>query len=513
MTTCYNCGGTNGAHDPACPAVKNATPPAMNAASPTDEEKDCRRTCEVCMDEWPCAKQRGRNRAILAAPTTERKPLTDAEVFDSWQKTGGIGAVYQEPVAAPVGQGSANQCGTCDGNGVVGSPPDQYFDCHECAAAQDQGSATSDEAVKTWIERYEPKRAYYGNHDTRGYMQAEIDDLRAALAAKAEQSNTAGAAKGGNTCDLPCQCCYGSGRVYDEQCNDCGGTGNYTATPVAERAAAPASVPEGFALVPDAANADEIVTRLYRRFKDWSKRGFGPDDVTWCEVKADVLALLAAPEVAQPAAQGESIDTPEFCDLITELHGAHEEVNPEHSKKAWAALIGHIHQWGASQRQEGRRDMHETSMSVLGENCALVEKLRARDAALIWYRDEAAAIAKNLEADPRAVLASVHVLALDAGTRAIKALATPAPTAGEPSSLTVEVIETACMHDGEGPDQSGTWFNVIITNPSLRPTNERGFPGINKWDRNVYSARSKEGAEWQANAWREFLATQGGKEP
>jgi hypothetical protein len=38
--------------------------------------------------------------------------------------------------------------------------------------------------------------------------------------------------------------------------------------------------------------ADAIVAGLYRRFKDWSKRGFGPDDVTWCEVKADVINLL-----------------------------------------------------------------------------------------------------------------------------------------------------------------------------------------------------------------------------
>lgn len=41
-------------------------------------------------------------------------------------------------------------------------------------------------------------------------------------------------------------------------------------------------------------DADEIVTRLYRRFKDWSRRGFGPDDVTWCEVKADVMAMISA---------------------------------------------------------------------------------------------------------------------------------------------------------------------------------------------------------------------------
>lgn len=54
-----------------------------------------------------------------------------------------------------------------------------------------------------------------------------------------------------------------------------------------------AQVPEG--------QADEIVTQLYRRFKDWSRRGFGPDDVTWCEVKADVIELLAPDP--QPSAQ------------------------------------------------------------------------------------------------------------------------------------------------------------------------------------------------------------------
>lgn len=37
---------------------------------------------------------------------------------------------------------------------------------------------------------------------------------------------------------------------------------------------------------------DEAVTRIYRRFKDWSKRDFGPDDVTWCEVRADVVAII-----------------------------------------------------------------------------------------------------------------------------------------------------------------------------------------------------------------------------
>lgn len=42
--------------------------------------------------------------------------------------------------------------------------------------------------------------------------------------------------------------------------------------------------------------ADEVVSRLYRRFKEWSRRGFGPEDVTWCEVKADVMALIRSDE-------------------------------------------------------------------------------------------------------------------------------------------------------------------------------------------------------------------------
>lgn len=53
----------------------------------------------------------------------------------------------------------------------------------------------------------------------------------------------------------------------------------------------------------DERRVDEIVSGLYRRFKDWSKRGFGPDDVTWCEVKADVTALLSATSQQAPASK------------------------------------------------------------------------------------------------------------------------------------------------------------------------------------------------------------------
>jgi len=61
---------------------------------------------------------------------------------------------------------------------------------------------------------------------------------------------------------------------------------------------APPAVPDGYTVVPDDSRADEIVTRLFKRFRDWSERGFGPEDVTWCEVRADIVAMLT--EAPQP---------------------------------------------------------------------------------------------------------------------------------------------------------------------------------------------------------------------
>jgi len=37
---------------------------------------------------------------------------------------------------------------------------------------------------------------------------------------------------------------------------------------------------------------DPIVSKLYRKFKEWSQRGFTADDVTWCEVRGYVAELL-----------------------------------------------------------------------------------------------------------------------------------------------------------------------------------------------------------------------------
>lgn len=66
-----------------------------------------------------------------------------------------------------------------------------------------------------------------------------------------------------------------------------------TAAPAASPAVEAATVPEGWALVPVHQDIDAAIRGLYRRFKDWSKRGFGPEDVTWCEVKSDLLAMFA----------------------------------------------------------------------------------------------------------------------------------------------------------------------------------------------------------------------------
>jgi len=54
-----------------------------------------------------------------------------------------------------------------------------------------------------------------------------------------------------------------------------------------------AAEPEAEPVAWDNERADEIVTELYRRFKDWSKRGFTSDDVSWCEVKANINELIS----------------------------------------------------------------------------------------------------------------------------------------------------------------------------------------------------------------------------
>jgi hypothetical protein len=72
-------------------------------------------------------------------------------------------------------------------------------------------------------------------------------------------------------------------------------------------------------------NVDEIVTQIYRRFKEWSQRGFGPDDVTWCEVKADILALITAH--SWPDATGDGLQQ-NLDKLIAAVSAAGFSVDP-----------------------------------------------------------------------------------------------------------------------------------------------------------------------------------------
>lgn len=49
---------------------------------------------------------------------------------------------------------------------------------------------------------------------------------------------------------------------------------------------------------------DPIVSKLYRKFKEWNRQGFGADDVTWCEVRGYVAELLnTQPQPAQQSNQ------------------------------------------------------------------------------------------------------------------------------------------------------------------------------------------------------------------
>lgn len=54
----------------------------------------------------------------------------------------------------------------------------------------------------------------------------------------------------------------------------------------------------------DDERADEIVSGLYRKFKEWSLRNFTADDVTWCEVKAEINRLISTHLHPAPAPEG-----------------------------------------------------------------------------------------------------------------------------------------------------------------------------------------------------------------
>lgn len=70
--------------------------------------------------------------------------------------------------------------------------------------------------------------------------------------------------------------------------------------PEAPAAAGAAQAVGGWQAMQDDPRVNEIVSALYRRFKDWSMRGFTADDVTWCEVKAEIIKMFALAATPAP---------------------------------------------------------------------------------------------------------------------------------------------------------------------------------------------------------------------
>jgi len=75
-----------------------------------------------------------------------------------------------------------------------------------------------------------------------------------------------------------------------------------------------------------------VVSKLYRKFKEWSQRGFTADDVTWCEVRGYVAELLNThPPTATQVPEGwELVPVEPTPEMREAFHEAHEECeNPE----------------------------------------------------------------------------------------------------------------------------------------------------------------------------------------
>jgi hypothetical protein len=91
----------------------------------------------------------------------------------------------------------------------------------------------------------------------------------------------------------------------------------------------------------------------------------------------EVAAYLASPTAPPVAPPTVVVDTDEFLQLIERFaHEAScEEFNDAEYKTARTALIAHITALIEAARVEGRRDMHETNVALLGQNLRLLEQL------------------------------------------------------------------------------------------------------------------------------------------
>jgi hypothetical protein len=412
------------------------TPPAMNAASPTE-------ALLPKFEAWAKEPIRADKLPLEQHPNGAYKDQRSYSVYYGW-KSGYEAALAEQsnsPSSEPVGYVKDHFAGTPKAyRTVVWADRTFAMDVPDgallYAAPVGQGSATSGEAsvetqvMQEFLKWNRSQSAPPVAIPKELFVARKVLNLRAALAASAKQSNTPVPRMGGNTSEYKPYCAY-CDEDRDEPCGapSCGVAGDFAT--VADRAAAPASAPEPIPTTDDYTLDDVDLARKLLTFLGYS---ISPSREPGAEWRVDKMAGIigawndakaAAPEVAQPAAQCESIDKPEFRKLSYAYAEALMRGTIPQTSAAWEALVDFCNAWGASQRQEGRRDMHETNVALVNENCALVERLWALTGAKCEY--------PHCGCDNRA---SCSVKA--------RALATPTPTAGEPSAAETVGACTYC---------------------------------------------------------------------
>lgn len=137
-------------------------------------------------------------------------------------------------------------------------------------------------------------------------------------------------------------------------------------------------------------NAEQALKVAREALETCKTGGYTDVDGDWCERQSHdrvkVAAALAAIKAAEaiPAQAVASIDTPEF-QLLAEYWRDQPNCSIS-SENAWGELIGHINAamtaYGQQQRIEGRRDAHETNVTLLMERDKMRERAETAEAAL-----------------------------------------------------------------------------------------------------------------------------------
>ncbi len=98
---------------------------------------------------------------------------------------------------------------------------------------------------------------------------------------------------------------------------------------------------------------DPIVSKLYRKFKEWNRQGFGADDVTWCEVRGYVAELLNA----QPQP-----DVPEALTRLRDAWRAYEATVDTYNAKVEEARAEPL---GDVSVGDEYQEMHEAKLTAI----------------------------------------------------------------------------------------------------------------------------------------------------